>query len=101
MSDRNNIKLAQEKVSLLIKAANEGNLSERLNIEEFDGFYKSLAISFNNLLESVNIPMQKCINIIQRVADGDLTNKMEGVFLGIFKNIQEAVNKNRKWIYQI
>ena len=81
-------------MSILIEAANEGRLDERLNADEFSGFYKSLANSFNSLLESVNAPIQKCITILQQVADGDLTNQMEGVFLGVFKNIQEAINKN-------
>jgi methyl-accepting chemotaxis protein len=92
VENEESIKKAQFQIQNLIDAAYNGDLEQRIDSEEFSGFYKDLANSLNGLMNSIVKPINVSIETIRALADGNLTAKMEGDFSGSFGEIQKAVN---------
>jgi methyl-accepting chemotaxis protein len=85
-------KNAERQIEGLINAAANGELDERLNADEFTGFTNILANSINNLMDAVVVPINESTRVIESLADGDLTQTMDGEFEGQFLTMQGAVN---------
>jgi methyl-accepting chemotaxis protein len=86
------VKLAQEKIQDLINAATNGDLEKRIDAEQFDGFYKGLANSMNGLMDTIVVPINKAIEVLGALSNGNLTVKMEGNYEGAFAEIRDALN---------
>lgn len=81
----------QRQVESLIQRAISGELNERINTSVYSGFMKELGDGINNLLDTMVAPIGQCIDVMSRVADGDLnTNMPENK--GEFGRLSDAVN---------
>ncbi len=99
------VKDAQESINQVLKAASEGRLEERLNLNEFDGFYRALAESINLLMDTIVEPINKSIEVARIMAAGNLTRTMEGEYGGSFADMQSSLNDTitglRDLVYKI
>ncbi|RSD30648.1 aerotaxis transducer Aer2 [Vibrio pectenicida] len=81
----------QRQVESLIQRAISGELNERIDTSVYSGFMKELGDGINNLLDTMVEPIGQCIDVMSRVADGDLnTNMSENK--GEFGRLSDAVN---------
>lgn len=88
---------AQEKnilseLSSLLDASKEGDYSVRLNTDDKKGLILTLSESMNQINY---VFMDGIINVktlIEKLSNGDLTDKMSGSQKGIFKEIQKSLN---------
>ena len=85
-------KEAERQIERLIQAAAAGQLDERLEPEQFDGFARNVASGINDLLDAMVNPMQATNVVVKSLAEGDLTNMMDGEYQGQFADLQTAVN---------
>ncbi|MEZ5692099.1 MAG: methyl-accepting chemotaxis protein [Rickettsiales bacterium] len=95
------VKLAQEKINELISFATKGDLSKRINAEQFDGFYKELAVSMNQLMDTIVEPINKAIMVLGELSTGNLTVKMEGDYEGSFAAIRDALDSTITKLYDM
>ncbi len=84
--------IAQQQVESLIEQAVKGNLAERINADNFDGFMKNLSESINKMLDTVVEPITNCRTVLTEMAAGNLQEKMEGNYEGAFAELQTAIN---------
>ena len=81
----------QRQVESLIQRAISGELNERIDTSVYSGFMKELGDGINSLLDTMVEPIGQCIDVMSRVADGDLnTNMSENK--GEFGRLSDAVN---------
>lgn len=73
-------------------AASEGNLSKRGNTEKLGGAYKTILDNFNSILDSIIEPVQHSGKILEVIAGGDLTQRMEGSYKGDYSIIKNSIN---------
>jgi methyl-accepting chemotaxis protein len=92
VKNEENVKRAQDEIGTIIDAAREGKLDERLDANQFDGFYKNLAGSINGLLDTVVEPINNVIQVIESLSDGNLNKTMHGSYKGAFARMQDAIN---------
>lgn len=86
-------KLAESQIEELIQNASQGQLDKRMeNLEQYDGFIRNLGNSINSLLDAVVQPIRDSMHVIEALADGNLTERMEGENHGEFANMQNSVN---------
>lgn len=85
---------AEGQIGNLITSASAGDLAERLDADRFDGFLGMVARGVNDLLDAVERPMKETIRVAERLADGDLTQQMEGEFNGSFAELRDALNSS-------
>ncbi|MFH0733496.1 MAG: MCP four helix bundle domain-containing protein [bacterium] len=78
--------------NILVKAAIDGKLSTRGNTEKFKGGYKQIVQGVNNTLDSVIGPLNVAAEYIDRIAKGDIPNKITDNYNGDFNEIKNNVN---------
>ena len=83
---------AEEAVNALISAAASGNLEERIDESEYDGFMKTLAGGINNLLDSISRPIKEVNTVAGALSEGDLTAQIEGEYEGAFGELKASLN---------
>ena len=76
----------------LIEAARRGELNKRGNPDRFQGAYKELIAGTNNMLDAVVESITEAQDVLNRVANKDLTARMEGNYLGDHDAIKQSLN---------
>lgn len=85
---------AERQIQGLVEAAIEGQLDTRINADGYAGFMKSLGEGINNLMDSVVEPLQEGKRVMKSLAEGDLTQTMDGDFQGEFAELRDAINSS-------
>lgn len=73
-------------------AAEQGNLSARVQVGELKGDYAELAATTNKMLESMIAPVVATTSALERVAACDLTAQVDGDFVGDHARLKNALN---------
>jgi methyl-accepting chemotaxis protein len=81
-----------EDIKMLSKAAVEGNLSARVDATRLPGKYRDVVQGVNQTLDAVVAPMQEAGKVLQQVATGDLTVRVEGGYQGDHARIKDDIN---------
>lgn len=76
----------------VVNAASNGDFSQRVDADFGDEELTALAENVNALVASVDQGIAITGEALQRVASGDLTERMEGEFKGAFKELQDNTN---------
>jgi methyl-accepting chemotaxis protein len=77
----------------LTDAARAGRLSERGDEAAFAGAYRELVAGINGTLDGILEPVEEAAAVLERVADRDLTARMEGRYQGDHNRIKVALNQ--------
>ncbi|NQZ33342.1 MAG: PAS domain S-box protein [Oceanospirillaceae bacterium] len=83
---------AENEVRELIENASRGEFEQRLNEEKYTGFMQVIAGGINTMMDSVTRPIKEAKRVLESVAQGDLTQQMEGEYEGEFEQLNIAVN---------
>jgi len=83
---------------MLSKAAVEGRLETRADLNRHHGDYREVVRGVNETLDSVIGPLRNVGQVLEKVAAGDMTARMEGNYAGDFKALCEVLNKT---VYQM
>ncbi|VAW95210.1 Methyl-accepting chemotaxis sensor/transducer protein [hydrothermal vent metagenome] len=83
---------AVRQIQSLIDDAVQGQLKNRIATDQFDGFLLSLGEGINRLMDAVVEPVEETRRVISGLAEGDLTQSMNGEFEGEFAELRDAVN---------
>lgn len=83
---------AQEDIEQLITSAADGNLTQRLQEENYSGFTKTVAGGLNALLDAVSSPIKEIIRVTEIQAANDLTPRVEGEFQGDYGVMKDSIN---------
>lgn len=77
----------------LAREAADGKLTLRLDLSQVHGMHKRLFELINRMLDAVEAPTREAAEVLERVADNDLTVRMKGDYRGDFARIRDAVNR--------
>ena len=83
---------AERQIQGMIEGAVAGQLDNRIDVENYVGFLRGLGQGINELMDAVVEPLQESKRVISGLAEGDLTQNMNGEFQGEFAELREAVN---------
>ncbi|ABM62927.1 methyl-accepting chemotaxis sensory transducer [Halorhodospira halophila SL1] len=90
---RANEKKAQHDVEALIERIQNGELSHRVETSSMsEGFIRTLSEDINMVLDVTQAPVREVIRVMEKVANGDLAQHMDGDFKGDFGQLQAWVN---------
>jgi methyl-accepting chemotaxis protein len=79
--------------NILVASATEGKLKTRGNADKFKGSYKELVNGLNRTLDAVVNPIEESGVVLAKLADGDLTIRMQGDYKGDHRLIKDSINK--------
>ncbi len=83
----------QAGMAVVVDAAAQGDFSRRINKDYGDENLNSFAATINALLTGVDNGVSETSRVIEGLARGDLTEKMDGEFRGVFAELQTNVNE--------
>ncbi len=92
---------AEEQMEELINAAVAGDLEQRLDTAAYSGFMKGLGDQINNMLQAMVDPLRESIRVIKALAEGDLTQTMQGEYQGEFQVLRTALNESMSNLQQM
>ena len=82
----------QGQIGDVVAAANAGDFSGRVDVSRAEGALRQMGGDVNKLVETVETGLSETSRVISSVAQGDLSNEMDGAFQGAFKRLQDDVN---------
>ncbi len=77
---------------MLTKAAVEGRLSTRGNVEKFSGDYARIVRGVNDTLDAVICPLNVAADYVDRISKGDTPEKISEIYKGDFNQIKNNLN---------
>jgi len=84
--------LIEEEVAAIVQSASDGDFSQRVKEEGKTGFNLSLAQGLNNVLSNTGASVDDVVRVMRGLAVGDLTQKIEKEYKGVFANLKGDVN---------
>ncbi|CAG0979172.1 partial Aerotaxis receptor, partial [Rhodocyclaceae bacterium] len=90
--DRTAEVLVEKEVQSIVFAAAQGDFTQRLNLEGKTGFFEGLAIGLNQFLETAASGLSDVADVLNALARGDLTQKIEGDYQGTFGQLKDDTN---------
>ncbi len=84
---------AEENVTAVVQAAGRGDFTQRLSVEGQTGFFRTLGEHMNTLLSTTGDNLEEISHAVNRVAQGDLTQTLDGQFEGVFAELQSDMNR--------
>ncbi|MBN2695045.1 MCP four helix bundle domain-containing protein [bacterium] len=96
---KNNLNMLIEIMNLLLKetgslidASKNGNLKKRGNASAFKGEWASIVSGINEMVEAIVIPIQEGVQVIQHIAEGDISHEVKGDYQGDHAILKTAIN---------
>lgn len=83
---------AEEEINRLVQAAVNGDFSARVSTENKQGFLLALAQGLNTLMDTAGASLQDINSVLQTVAAGDLTRRIENEYNGTFEELKNGCN---------
>ncbi len=77
----------------VVKAAAEGDFNRVLNFKTDNAFYSRLGEGINTILSRTGSSISDIEQILSALAEGNLSQTMNGQYQGIFAQLQQSVNK--------
>jgi methyl-accepting chemotaxis protein len=90
--DRTAEVLVEKEVAGIVDGALRGDFVTRLSLEGKEGFFKQLSEGLNQLSEVTQTGLTDVARVLQLVAAGDLTQKIEADYQGIFGQLKDDTN---------
>nr|WP_240794595.1 methyl-accepting chemotaxis protein [Azoarcus sp. DD4] len=90
--DRTDEIAVEQALTGLVEAAATGDFSRRLPLEGKSGFFLQLAEGLNRLMGEISGSVDAVARVLNAVARGDLTERIEGDYRGTFGQLQDDAN---------
>lgn len=97
--DITQILLVEKEVNSMVQGAVEGDFSRRIDLTGKDGFMRTLAEGMNALTSTANDSLTAVVRFFASLAEGDLRQRIEGRFQGMFGTIQHDANQTTDRLY--
>jgi len=83
---------AEQEISRIVAAAAQGDLEQRMQVNDKSGFFKQIGISVNELTGNASAAIQETNSALEKIAEGDLTAQIVTEYQGAFKDIKDNIN---------
>lgn len=91
--DRTEELAAEQEVQQVISAAAAGQFDHRLSLEGKQGFFKAVAENINTLVTTASDGLQEVARVLDHLARGDLTYRIDKQYSGIFGELKDNANR--------
>jgi methyl-accepting chemotaxis protein len=88
----------QKEILRLVEASQEGRLSERARVEEFQGKDQAVLEGVNSILDAILVPVGEGNRILAQIRAGNLREKIEMEARGDHAKRKDAINGVHQWL---
>ena len=86
-------KVIEKDINGIVKAASQGDLKQRISLEDKEGFYHDLSASINELVDASDEIMSDTSRVVNAMANGDLTQTIDKQYPGSFDQLKQDINR--------
>ncbi len=86
------VKMRNEDVTRLIEAARAGRLDLRADVGRYRGFNGKMMAGLNEMLDTLIAPLKVAAEYVDRIAKGDIPEKITATYHGDFNEIKNNLN---------
>ncbi len=86
-------KVIESDIQAIVDNAKAGDLSERIALDDKEGFYKNLSSSINELVDVNQRVIDDTVSMFSAMADGDLSYTIEHNYQGAFDLLKQDANR--------
>ncbi|MFP5229928.1 MAG: methyl-accepting chemotaxis protein [Acidobacteriota bacterium] len=86
------VEALQKELSRLADAAREGRLSERGQVDQFEGAYADIVRGVNGVLDEVIAPLKVSADYVDQISKGVIPEKITATYKGDFNLIKNNLN---------
>ena len=90
--DRTGEVIVEQEVANIVQGAMRGDFEQRLAMDGKEGFFKQLSEGLNRWAEVTSTGLQDVARVLKTIAQGDLTQKIEADYEGIFGQLKDDTN---------
>ena len=83
----------EQEVASLVRAASEGDFTQRLDEKNKSGFMLELTRGMNQLTTSVDKVLSETVVLMSAMAGGNLAHRIDGDFKGSFRELKTQANR--------
>jgi methyl-accepting chemotaxis protein len=91
-TDRTGEVAVEQEIDGIVAAARNGDLGQRISLEDKEGFFLPLATGINALIDVVDKTFSDIAEVMGYLAEGDLTRSIEADYVGTFGKVKNDVN---------
>lgn len=91
-TDRTEEVSVENEVGSIVAAASLGDLGQRIGLAGKEGFFRRLGENVNQLIDAVETSFDDIARVMEKLAQGDLTQTIERDYQGSFGKVKEGVN---------
>ncbi len=88
-------------VAEVAKAASQGDLDRRIDLEGKTGFLLNLCEGVNNLVHLTGVALKDVASVLSAVAGGDLTKRISNPYAGLFDQLKGDVNQTADKLFEV
>jgi len=92
---------AERQVDALVEAAAQGDFSHRLDMHGRDDFFGRLGTGMNRLMDTTERGLNDVSGLLQALARGDLSQRIESDYQGLFAEVKDAGNSTVRQLSQV
>lgn len=100
-ADRTAEVATEKEIDAIVQAAVNGQFSSRLSLDGKEGFFKALAVGVNQLMQTSEQGLNDVANLLAAFAAGDLTQRIEGEYQGLFGKVKESGNQTAEQLARV
>ncbi|MBC7205429.1 MAG: cache domain-containing protein [Methyloversatilis sp.] len=90
--DRTEEVAIEQQVTDVVVAAGQGDFTQRLSVDDKQGFFRQLAEGLNGLVEQVSVSLSDVATVLSGVSGGDLTRRIDRNYSGLFGQLKDDTN---------
>ncbi|GHU51626.1 hypothetical protein AGMMS49975_05700 [Clostridia bacterium] len=79
-------------INTMIESASKGELDRELHATSFEGSWREIAVSLNDLLKTVAEPVNEASSVLSEVSKGNLSAGVKGHYKGTFAEMSDNIN---------
>ncbi len=91
-NDRTNEVAVEREVAQIVEAASLGNLTQRINLQDKEGFFRTLSEGINQMVDAAESVINETVAALERIANGDMTEQIETEYEGSYGVIKDNAN---------
>jgi methyl-accepting chemotaxis protein len=91
----------ENEVGSIVNAAANGDFTQRVSVTGKEGFFKGLAESINQLIQTSEVGLNEVARVLGALAKGDLTEKITAEYKGTFGRLKDDANTTVGQLTQI
>ena len=80
-------------ITMITGQVREGNLSARGNPNKFEGKFCDLIQGINDTVEALVVPMREVMDVVEEMANRNMTARVKGDYRGELKDFKDNVNR--------